>query len=66
METPDVGIPPRLAERMSMAEQYEYLWSAHRRARPSRRRALGAGALAGSVDFTADPPSDGGSAVSRL
>ncbi|MFJ8946679.1 purple acid phosphatase family protein [Streptomyces sp. NPDC102395] len=50
METPDVGIPPRLAERMSMAEQYEYLWSAHRRARPSRRRALaGAGALAGSV-----------------
>ena len=25
MDTPDVGIPPQLARRMSMAEQYEYL-----------------------------------------
>ncbi|MHB9858840.1 purple acid phosphatase family protein [Streptomyces sp. YIM S03343] len=25
METPDFGIPPRLAERMTMAEQHEYL-----------------------------------------
>ncbi|MFF8972152.1 purple acid phosphatase family protein [Streptomyces sp. NPDC014995] len=45
METPDVGIPPRLAERLSMAEQYEYL-----RTRPSRRRTLvSAGAVAGGL-----------------
>ncbi|MFF4661302.1 purple acid phosphatase family protein [Streptomyces sp. NPDC001381] len=45
MDTPDVGIPPRLARGMSMAEQYEYL-----RTRPSRRRALvTAGAVAGGL-----------------
>ncbi|MFF3848340.1 purple acid phosphatase family protein [Streptomyces sp. NPDC002328] len=49
METPDVGIPPRLAERMSMAEQYEYLRDT-RRTGPSRRRALAtAGAVAGGA-----------------
>ncbi|MGW7260877.1 purple acid phosphatase family protein [Streptomyces sp. NPDC054834] len=45
METPDFGIPRRLAERMSMAEQYEYL-----RARLTRRRTLvTAGAVAGGL-----------------
>ncbi|MFD7713779.1 purple acid phosphatase family protein [Streptomyces sp. NPDC059786] len=43
MDTPDVGIPERLARRMSMAEQHEYL-----RSKLSRRRALvTGGALAG-------------------
>lgn len=42
METPDVGIPPRLARGMSMAEQYEYL-----RTKLTRRRTLvSAGAVA--------------------
>ncbi|MFL4907249.1 purple acid phosphatase family protein [Streptomyces sp. MMS24-I2-30] len=45
METPDFGIPPRLASRMSMAEQHEYL-----RTRLSRRRTLvTAGAVAGGL-----------------
>ncbi|MER5947940.1 metallophosphoesterase family protein [Streptomyces sp. NPDC001904] len=45
METPDVGIPPRLARRMSMPEQYEYL-----RTRFGRRRALvTAGAVASGL-----------------
>ncbi|MGW2820777.1 purple acid phosphatase family protein [Streptomyces sp. NPDC001443] len=45
MDLPDVGIPPRLARRMSMADQYEYL-----RTRPTRRRALvTAGAVAGGL-----------------
>jgi hypothetical protein len=45
METPDVGIPPRLAERMSMAEQYAYL-----RTKLTRRRTLvTAGAVAGGL-----------------
>src|SRR5882757_7701540 len=40
---PDFGIPPRLARRMTMAEQHEYL-----RTKLTRRRALvTAGALAG-------------------
>ncbi|MDQ0993229.1 metallophosphoesterase family protein [Streptomyces sp. V3I7] len=48
METPDVGIPPQLARRMSMAEQYEYL-----RARLTRRRTLvTAGAVAGGTLLT--------------
>ncbi|MFE3265278.1 purple acid phosphatase family protein [Streptomyces sp. NPDC059215] len=43
MDTPDVGIPERLARRMSMAEQHEYL-----RTKLTRRRALtAAGAFAG-------------------
>ncbi|MEV5959473.1 fibronectin type III domain-containing protein [Streptomyces sp. NPDC051987] len=43
MEIPDFGIPPRLAARLSMAEQYEYL-----RARlVSRRTLVTAGAVAG-------------------
>ncbi|MFI6337174.1 purple acid phosphatase family protein [Streptomyces sp. NPDC050535] len=42
-DLPDFGIPPRLARRMSMAEQHEYL-----RTKLTRRRALvTAGALAG-------------------
>ncbi|WP_328937577.1 metallophosphoesterase family protein [Streptomyces tauricus] len=42
---PDVGIPQRLARRMSMAEQYEYL-----RTKLTRRRALvSAGAVAGGL-----------------
>jgi len=42
-DLPDFGIPPRLARRMSMAEQYEYL-----RTKLTRRRALvTAGMLAG-------------------
>ncbi|GGX76672.1 purple acid phosphatase family protein [Streptomyces minutiscleroticus] len=42
MDTPDVGIPERLARTMSMAEQHDYL-----RSRLSRRRVLAtAGALA--------------------
>ncbi|MFF3870562.1 purple acid phosphatase family protein [Streptomyces sp. NPDC001978] len=42
---PDVGIPPHLARRMSMAEQYEYL-----RTRFTRRRTLvTAGAVAGGL-----------------
>ncbi|MFE6332866.1 purple acid phosphatase family protein [Streptomyces sp. NPDC057798] len=45
MDLPDIGIPPRLARRMSMAEQYEYA-----RTRLTRRRALvTAGAVAGGV-----------------
>jgi hypothetical protein len=45
MDLPDFGIPPRLARRMSMAEQYEYL-----RAHLTRRRALvTAGAVAGGL-----------------
>lgn len=45
METPDVGIPERLARRMSMAEQYEYL-----RTKLTRRRTLvTAGAVAGGL-----------------
>ncbi|WP_406495680.1 metallophosphoesterase family protein [Streptomyces sp. NBC_01604] len=45
METPDFGIPPRLARRMSMAEQHEYL-----RTKLSRRRTLvTAGAVAGGL-----------------
>ncbi|MEV5438078.1 metallophosphoesterase family protein [Streptomyces sp. NPDC052682] len=45
MEIPDFGIPPRLAQRMSMAEQHEYL-----RTRLSRRRTLvTAGAVAGGL-----------------
>ncbi|MEV3858323.1 metallophosphoesterase family protein [Streptomyces sp. NPDC050095] len=44
-DTPDVGIPPRLARRMSMPEQHEYL-----RTRFSRRRALsGAAASVGGA-----------------
>lgn len=43
LDLPDFGIPPRLARRMSMAEQHEYL-----RTKLTRRRALvTAGALAG-------------------
>ncbi|MEU3861393.1 metallophosphoesterase family protein [Streptomyces sp. NPDC028722] len=45
MDTPDVGIPRRLAERLSMAEQYAYL-----RERVVRRRTLvTAGAVAGGL-----------------
>jgi hypothetical protein len=45
MDLPDFGIPPRLAHRMSMAEQHEYL-----RTRLSRRRTLvTAGAVAGGL-----------------
>ncbi|WP_030617001.1 purple acid phosphatase family protein [Streptomyces fulvoviolaceus] len=45
METPDFGIPPQLAGRMSMAEQYEYL-----RTKLSRRRTLvTAGAVASGL-----------------
>ncbi|MBD0840001.1 purple acid phosphatase family protein [Streptomyces sp. TRM68416] len=45
MDLPDVGIPERLARRMSMAEQYEYL-----RAKRVRRRTLvTAGAVAGGL-----------------
>ncbi|OXY90876.1 purple acid phosphatase family protein [Streptomyces diastatochromogenes] len=45
METPDFGIPRQLAERMSMAEQYEYLHT-----RLVRRRTLvTAGAVAGGL-----------------
>ncbi|KOV64342.1 phosphoesterase [Streptomyces sp. AS58] len=45
METPDVGVPPRLADRMSMAEQYDYL-----RTEVVRRRTLvTAGAVAGGL-----------------
>ncbi|MGW7386484.1 purple acid phosphatase family protein [Streptomyces sp. NPDC054794] len=45
MDIPDVGIPPQLARRMSMAEQYEYL-----RTRLTRRRTLvTAGAVASGL-----------------
>lgn len=44
METPNMGVPAKLAERMSMAEQHEYL-----RARFSRRRMLRAGAVSVSA-----------------
>jgi hypothetical protein len=45
MEIPDFGIPPRLARRMSMAEQHEYL-----RTELTRRRTLvTAGAVAGGL-----------------
>src|SRR5690349_19174626 len=45
MDLPDFGIPPRLARRMSMAEQHEYL-----RTTLSRRRTLvTAGAVAGGL-----------------
>ncbi|MFJ3235328.1 purple acid phosphatase family protein [Streptomyces sp. NPDC086787] len=45
MDTPDVGVPPQLAERLSMAEQYEYL-----RTRITRRRTLvTAGAVASGL-----------------
>ncbi|MEU3790765.1 metallophosphoesterase family protein [Streptomyces fructofermentans] len=56
MATPDVGIPPRLARRMSMAEQYDYL-----RTRPTRRRALvTAGAVAGGLLTGCSGPDGGG------
>ncbi|MGW1726137.1 purple acid phosphatase family protein [Streptomyces sp. NPDC002306] len=58
MDLPDVGIPPRLARRMSMAEQYEYL-----RTKLSRRRALvSAGAVAGGL-LTGCSGTDTGTAV---
>ncbi|WP_097269337.1 purple acid phosphatase family protein [Streptomyces sp. TLI_55] len=45
MDLPDVGIPPQLARRMSMAEQHEYL-----RTKLTRRRTLvTAGAVAGGL-----------------
>ncbi|MEU9735518.1 metallophosphoesterase family protein [Streptomyces sp. NPDC048002] len=45
MDLPDIGIPPQLAHRMSMAEQYEYA-----RTKLTRRRALvTAGAVAGGL-----------------
>ncbi|MFF4475546.1 purple acid phosphatase family protein [Stenotrophomonas sp. NPDC087984] len=45
MDTPRFGVPERLAQRMTMAEQHEYL-----RARLSRRRVLrGGAATAGTV-----------------
>ncbi|MGP2437544.1 purple acid phosphatase family protein [Streptomyces sp. JW3] len=45
MEIPDFGVPPELARRLSMAEQYEYL-----RTRVSRRRTLvTAGAVASGL-----------------
>ncbi|WP_306318807.1 MULTISPECIES: metallophosphoesterase family protein [unclassified Streptomyces] len=45
MDTPNVGIPPQLARRMSMPEQHEYL-----RTKFSRRRALtGAAATVGGA-----------------
>lgn len=45
METPDFGVPRRLAARLSMAEQHDYL-----RARLTRRRTLvTAGAVAGGL-----------------
>jgi hypothetical protein len=45
MDIPDFGIPPRLARRMSMAEQHEYL-----RTKLTRRRTLvSAGAVAGGL-----------------
>ncbi|WP_369262484.1 purple acid phosphatase family protein [Streptomyces sp. R35] len=57
MDTPDVGIPPQLARRMTMAEQYEYL-----RTKLTRRRALvtagafaGGGLLAGCATGTKTP-----------
>lgn len=40
MDIPHMGVPAKLADRMSMAEQHEYL-----RARFSRRRMLTAGAV---------------------
>ncbi|MEV0221486.1 metallophosphoesterase family protein [Streptomyces sp. NPDC050704] len=55
MDTPDVGIPPQLARRMSMAEQHEYL-----RTKLSRRRALvTAGAFAGGGLLIGCSGSDG-------
>ncbi|MEV6841660.1 phosphoesterase, partial [Streptomyces sp. NPDC051133] len=45
MEIPDFGIPRPLAERMSMAEQYEYL---HTRMVP-RRTVVTASAVAGGL-----------------
>jgi hypothetical protein len=66
METPDFGIPPRLAERMSMAEQHEYL-----RARLFRRRSLvtagavAAGGLLTGCGGTA-PPGTASAASSAL
>ncbi|WAZ24296.1 metallophosphoesterase family protein [Streptomyces cinnabarinus] len=69
MDLPDVGIPPRLARRMSMAEQYEYL-----RTRLTRRRALvTAGAVAGGLltgcsgsGTTTSTPSARASATSKV
>ncbi|MER6528788.1 metallophosphoesterase family protein [Streptomyces sp. NPDC001508] len=58
METPDFGIPRRLASRMSMAEQHEYL-----RTRLSRRRTLvTAGAVAGGLLSGCSGPSGPASA----
>ncbi|AVH56314.1 MULTISPECIES: purple acid phosphatase family protein [Streptomyces] len=70
METPDVGIPPQLARRMSMAEQHEYV-----RTKLTRRRALvTAGAFAsggllagcGSDAKSASTPSPSGTATGRV
>ncbi|MFJ6570813.1 purple acid phosphatase family protein [Streptomyces sp. NPDC091292] len=51
MDTPDLGIPKRLAARMSMAEQHEYLRArlARPRTGPSRRTALTGGLVAAGV-----------------
>jgi Purple acid Phosphatase, N-terminal domain/Calcineurin-like phosphoesterase len=50
LPVPDVGIPERLARRLSMPEQYEYLRTKLSRARVSRRGALvTAGTVAGGL-----------------
>ncbi|MFJ5264473.1 purple acid phosphatase family protein [Streptomyces sp. NPDC088387] len=61
METPDFGIPARLAARMSMAEQHEYL-----RATLTRRRTLvTAGAVAGGLLTGCSGPSGSSGTATR-
>ncbi|MEU7359269.1 MULTISPECIES: purple acid phosphatase family protein [Streptomyces] len=66
MDTPDVGIPRPLAERLSMAEQYEYL-----RSRLVRRRtlvtagAVASGLLTGCDTAFAGKPGTAAPATSR-
>ncbi|MEV4433784.1 metallophosphoesterase family protein [Streptomyces sp. NPDC049585] len=60
MDTPRVGIPDRLARRMTMAEQHEYL-----RARFTRRGLLRAGAATGALAGTGLLTAGAGAAVAR-
>ncbi|NBE54956.1 purple acid phosphatase family protein [Streptomyces boluensis] len=67
MDTPNVGIPEQLAQRLSMPEQHEYLRAKHARPKVSRRGALigglvtagaagGGGLLIGAGNASATAP----------
>ncbi|MDQ1520629.1 MAG: hypothetical protein QOI55_1702, partial [Actinomycetota bacterium] len=66
MKTPNVGIPEHLAERLTMAEQHDWL----QRNRPSRRSllrggALGFGALVAAPALLKGSPAGAASTLTR-